>query len=113
MKSKRPHKSETTASITPPEASGKTARWWTHVLMILGLLLANMALYHGAFDLGFLTVDDPDYVQNNPYIESFKAARDSLSGPSPNSRRRSPLRKPAVTTWCSRNPPFTPCAPWA
>jgi len=74
MKSKRPNKSGTTASIAPPGASGKTARWWVHGLVILGLLLANVALYHGTFDLGFLTVDDPDYVQNNPYIESFKAA---------------------------------------
>ena len=24
--------------------------------------------------LGFLSVDDPDYVQNNPYIESLSAA---------------------------------------
>ena len=38
------------------------------------LLLANLALYHGTVGLGFLSVDDPDYVQNNPYIENFHAA---------------------------------------
>ena len=35
-------------------------------------VLANLALYHGTVGLGFLSVDDPDYVQNNPYIESLQ-----------------------------------------
>jgi len=49
-------------------------RWWAHALVVLGLLVANLALYRGTLDLGFLSVDDPDYVQNNPYIESLSAA---------------------------------------
>jgi hypothetical protein len=52
----------------------KATRWWAHGVVVLGLVLANLALYRGALDLGFLSVDDPDYVQNNPYIESFSAA---------------------------------------
>ncbi len=32
-------------------------------------MLANLALYHSTVSLGFLSVDDPDYVLNNPYIE--------------------------------------------
>jgi hypothetical protein len=38
------------------------------------LLLANLALYYRTTRLDFLSVDDPDYVQNNPYIENFSAA---------------------------------------
>jgi len=71
MKAKRSKKSKTAASVASLEAGGKAGCWWTHGLVILGLLLANAALYHGTFDLGFLTVDDPDYVQNNPYIREL------------------------------------------
>jgi hypothetical protein len=39
------------------------------------LLLGNYALYHPAARLGFLSVDDPDYVQNNPNIEHVDAAK--------------------------------------
>jgi len=49
-------------------------RWWWHAVIILGLLLVNLILYRGTFDLGFLSVDDADYVLNNPYIDSFSAA---------------------------------------
>ncbi len=44
-------------------------KWWRHAIVLLCLLAGNLALYHGAVDLGFLSVDDPDYVVNNPYIE--------------------------------------------
>ncbi len=77
MKPKRPRIPATVEQAIPADAlapCGKPTRWWTHGLVVLGLLLANLALYHGTFGLGFLSVDDPDYVQNNPYIESFSAA---------------------------------------
>ena len=77
MKPKRPRIPATVEQAIPADASapcGKPTRWWTHVLVVLGLLLANLALYHGTIGLGFLSVDDPDYVQNNPYIERFSAA---------------------------------------
>jgi len=77
MKPKRPKRFAKLVKAAPadrPEPGGRTLPWWTHAAVVLGLLLANLALYHGTIGLGFLTVDDPDYVQNNPYIESFRAA---------------------------------------
>jgi hypothetical protein len=77
MKPKRaraPAELEQAAAPDRSELPRKAARWWAHALVVLGLALANLALYHGTFALGFLSVDDPDYVQNNPYIESFSAA---------------------------------------
>ena len=58
----------------PLEPAGPAAPWWVHAAILLGLLLANFAFYHGTCNLGFLSVDDPDYIQNDPYIESFSAA---------------------------------------
>jgi len=77
MKPKRTRKVENTKDAAP---SGQTeprhpvTRWWAHAAVVVGLLAANLALYHGTINLGFLSVDDPDYIQNNPYIESFSAA---------------------------------------
>jgi hypothetical protein len=62
------------AAADRSEPGGRTLPWWTHTAVVLGLLLANLALYHGTIGLGFLSVDDPDYVQNNPHIESLRAA---------------------------------------
>jgi hypothetical protein len=45
-----------------------------HALILFGLLLGNFLLYYRTVGIGFLSVDDPDYVQNNPYIEKFNAA---------------------------------------
>ena len=76
MKRKRSRKSKDTRTGTPDlpaEPGAKPHPWWAHAAVVLGLLLANLALYHGTFDLGFLSVDDPVYIQNNPYIESFSA----------------------------------------
>jgi hypothetical protein len=56
-----------------PEQSSKPGSWWIHGFVLIGLLLANVALYHGTFGLGFLSVDDPDYVQNNPHIDNLHA----------------------------------------
>ena len=41
--------------------------------VLVALVAANFALYHGTIELDFLSVDDPDYLQNNPYIENFHA----------------------------------------
>ena len=77
MKPKQPRIPATAEQATPAEGSDlprKPTRWWAHPLVILALLVANLVLYQGTLGLGFLSVDDPDYVQNNPYIESFSAA---------------------------------------
>jgi protein O-mannosyl-transferase len=47
--------------------------WLIHALVLFTLLLANFSLYYRTVGIGFLSVDDPDYVQNNPYIEKFSA----------------------------------------
>jgi len=47
---------------------------WIHAAILFVLLLGNLVLYYRTVGIGFLTVDDPDYVQNNPYIENFSAA---------------------------------------
>jgi hypothetical protein len=44
-----------------------------HAVILLVLLLANLLLYYRTVGIGFLSVDDPDYIQNNPYIENFSA----------------------------------------
>jgi protein O-mannosyl-transferase len=76
MKPKRPKLCPGVERVAPAEDStlvGKAAPGWAHAAVLLVVLLSNLALYHGTFGLGFLSVDDPDYVQNNPYIESFHA----------------------------------------
>jgi hypothetical protein len=77
MKRKRSSKSENTVTVTPDrpaEPGPKVTPWWAHTAVLLGMLVANLALYQGTIGLGFLSVDDPDYVQNNPYIAQFSAA---------------------------------------
>ena len=74
MKARRLKKTEQPPTTVPPNPSEGLHRWWWHAVVILGLLLANLWLYHGTLDLGFLSVDDGDYVQNNPHIDSFRAA---------------------------------------
>jgi len=46
-----------------------------HAAILLLLLVANGILYYRTVGIGFLSVDDPDYVQNNPYIEKLDAAK--------------------------------------
>src|ERR1035438_10421461 len=65
---------ENVALADRSQPGGRTFTWWAHAAVVLALLLANLALYHGTIGLGFLSVDDPDYVKNNPHIESFRAA---------------------------------------
>jgi hypothetical protein len=60
------------AEPTPP--TQPAIPWWQHLVAVLGLLAVNLALYAATARLGFLMVDDPDYVLNNPYIESFSAS---------------------------------------
>jgi hypothetical protein len=75
MKSRRRAKSKplapTPAAVAVAKPASNGCHWWVHVVILLGLLLGNLALYHRTIDLGFLTVDDPDYVQNNTYIEKL------------------------------------------
>src|SRR5262249_10147206 len=59
------------ACETVPQPSVQTTRWWLHGLVVVFLLLGNFGLYHRTIPLGFLSVDDADYVQNNPYIEKL------------------------------------------
>jgi hypothetical protein len=62
------------APVAPkPEVRKGSRNWWIHLVVLLGLFAANVVFYHGTVELGFLSVDDPDYVQNNPYIENFRA----------------------------------------
>lgn len=49
--------------------------WWVHGLVILALLGVCLALYGRTFGLGFLTLDDPDYIQNNPFIADLDGAK--------------------------------------
>ena len=46
-----------------------------HAAILFGLLIANLLLYYRTVAIGFLSVDDPDYVQNNPYIEKLSTAK--------------------------------------
>jgi hypothetical protein len=73
---KRKRKKQVEAPVLAQEAKPRAASTpiWLHALVIVCLLLANLALYSRTSRLDFLSVDDPDYVQNNPYIESFSAA---------------------------------------
>jgi protein O-mannosyl-transferase len=76
MKRKLSRKFKDTRPVAPgrpAEPSPSPTPWWAHAAVVLGLLLANLALYHSTLDLGFLSVDDPVYIQNNPYIENFSA----------------------------------------
>ncbi len=69
MKRKRTKRKASVAA-----ASKNQVRWEWHLAIIGGLLLANLALYWPALRLGFFSLDDPDYVVNNPYINSFAVA---------------------------------------
>jgi hypothetical protein len=72
-KTKKPIPAPRAAKEPTPQTRPSIA-WWHHVVVVLGLLVVNLALYGRTTRLGFLMVDDPDYVLNNPYIESFSAA---------------------------------------
>jgi hypothetical protein len=74
MKPRPPKKSGNVARSAPPKPGPSANPWWAHAVVVLGLLLLNLGLYWGTTAVGFLSVDDPDYVQHNPYLESFSAA---------------------------------------
>jgi hypothetical protein len=44
---------------------------WLHGTVLLLLLTANFVLYYRTTGLGFFSVDDPYYVQNNPSLDGF------------------------------------------
>src|SRR5438093_7399497 len=73
MKPKRQKKPQSAATPALAETPRHASRWWLHAAVVVALLLGNLGLYHRTVPLGFLSVDDPDYVQNNPYIENFSA----------------------------------------
>ena len=60
-------------TVTEPELPKRKpgSAWLTHALVIFSLLLLNFLLYARTVPIGFLSVDDPDYVQNNPWIEKL------------------------------------------
>ena len=61
MKSKRRKGIEVVEKVAPLDKAGRRERAfpsWAHAVVVLGLLLANLALYHGTVGLGFLSVDD-------------------------------------------------------
>ena len=74
MKTRRPRKPKPPPTVTPPQAGPGLQRWWWHLVIVLGLMLANLWLYRSVPGLDFLSVDDGDYVLNNPHIENFSAA---------------------------------------
>ena len=73
MKSRRPKRVGGGIPAAPGPSESRPPGW-LHPAILLGLLLVSLLLYCRTLDLGFLAVDDPDYVQNNPYIESFRSA---------------------------------------
>lgn len=58
-----------------PKTANRARSLSLHAIALFALLAANLVLYYRTVDIGFLSVDDPDYVQNNPYIEKFDAAK--------------------------------------
>lgn len=82
MKRNRP-KQSAPAPASPPAALAERGAasawppappWWAHALVVAGLLAGSFALYVGSLNLGFLSLDDPDYVQNNPFLQPLNAA---------------------------------------
>lgn len=51
-----------------PAVPAIPASWSVHAAVLVGLVLANLALYGPTLSLGFFSLDDPDYVINNPYL---------------------------------------------
>jgi hypothetical protein len=68
MKSKPPKQAANATRPDPAPPDQSRGPWWLHAAVVLGLLLANLALYQRTFSLGFLSLDDPDYIQNNPLL---------------------------------------------
>jgi hypothetical protein len=71
MKSKQPKKTEAVPPAPYVAPDRRAHSWLSHAGILLGLVVANFVLYAGTIGLGFFSVDDADYVQNNPYIENF------------------------------------------
>src|SRR5437660_305714 len=65
---------ETETPLATASAKPAGTPWSVHAAILFALLLANLLLYYRTVGIGFLSVDDPDYVQNNPLIEKVSAA---------------------------------------
>src|ERR1700757_1105239 len=46
--------------------------WQIDAVIFLLMMMATVALYAGVFGAGFLDLDDPQYVTDNPWIRSFR-----------------------------------------
>src|SRR5215510_9389868 len=80
---KRPKRAaQPVPSVSLPGEAGSIS-WWIHGVIVAGLLAMSIALYAGSLKVGFLSLDDPDYIQNNPFISSLSPAnlRHILSTP--------------------------------
>ena len=66
---------ETPLAKEPSKSPNRARSLPLHAAALLVLLVANLVLYYRTVAIGFLSVDDPDYVQNNPYIEKPDAAK--------------------------------------
>lgn len=69
-----PREIETPLTPGSPKTAKRAGSLAVHVAVVFALLVANLLLYYRTVGIGFLSVDDPDYVQNNPYIEKINAA---------------------------------------
>ncbi len=66
-----PREAETPISEGTEKSTNRTRSLAIHAAIFFALLLGNLLLYYPTVETGFLSVDDPDYVQNNPYIEKL------------------------------------------
>ena len=69
-----PDETDTATVEAGKKSSGSGSNWILHCLAVLSLLALNYILYARTIPIGFLSVDDPDYVQNNGLIENFSRA---------------------------------------
>lgn len=53
--------------------TGRERAWRAHALVVILLLVVSGAVYSPTLELGFLHLDDPDYIEHNPLISSFSA----------------------------------------
>jgi 4-amino-4-deoxy-L-arabinose transferase-like glycosyltransferase len=69
-----PREAETPISEKPGKSAAPARSLPIHAAILFALLLANLLLYYRTVGIGFLSVDDPDYIQNNPYIEKLNGS---------------------------------------
>jgi hypothetical protein len=59
--------------VVADEPSAEPSVWWHHVAAVMALLLVNLGVYYQTLHLDFLSLDDPDYVVNNPRLDALNA----------------------------------------